>query len=63
LHHATQALELAPFLEALLGSVGGLLGSVGGVLPGLRVASSASSSAVINVYFTVNRIGGEAGLC
>ena len=66
---ALQALELAPFLEALLanvtgavgGTVGTVVGTVGGLVGGLlgrRLASAGSVS--INVYFTVNRIGGAA---
>ncbi len=67
-----QALELAPFLEALLGNltdavdntVGAVGGTVGGLLGGLglgrRLASAGSVS--VNVYFTVNRIGGVVRL-
>jgi len=69
---AAQALELAPFLEALLdnltdavGNTVGAVGStVGGLLGGLglgrRLASAGSVS--INVYFTVNRIGGASSV-
>ena len=53
-----KALELAPFLEAILGNVTGLVGGVlGGLGRRLRIASVAVPVPV-NVYFIVNRIGG-----
>ncbi len=58
-----QALELAPFLAALLGNATGAVGSTAGGLlggPSLGRRLASASSVSVNVYFTVNRIGGAA---